>query len=66
MLWPTERGGRLAVGYVNARFREYADDLGLPRELHPHCLRHYADGRVMRPVGVCGLVRTVSAVWLSA
>ena len=66
MLWPTERGGRLSVGYVNARFREYADDLGLPRELHPHCLRHYADGRVMRPVGVCGLVRTVSAVWLSA
>lgn len=40
MLWPTERDGRLSVGYVNTRFREYADDLGLPRELHPHCLRH--------------------------
>lgn len=40
LLWPTERGGRLSVGYVNARFREYADELGLPPELHPHCLRH--------------------------
>jgi len=26
--------------YVNVRFREYAETLGLPVELHPHCLRH--------------------------
>ncbi len=40
MLWPTERGGRMSTDYVNVRFREYRDTLGLPTELHPHCLRH--------------------------
>lgn len=40
MLWPTERGSRVSSDYVNARFREYRDALGLPTELHPHCLRH--------------------------
>lgn len=40
MLWPTERGSRVSSDYVNARFREYRDALGLPAELHPHCLRH--------------------------
>jgi integrase/recombinase XerC len=40
MLWPTERGGRVSTDYVNVRFREYRDALGLPAELHPHCLRH--------------------------
>ena len=39
-LWPTERGGRVATDYVNIRFAEYRDALGLPAELHPHCLRH--------------------------
>ena len=40
MLWPTERGGRMSTDYVNVRFREYREALGLPTELHPHCLRH--------------------------
>lgn len=40
MLWPTERGGRVSVDYINIRFREYRDALGLDEELHPHCLRH--------------------------
>lgn len=40
MLWPTERGSRVSSDYVNVRFREYRDALGLPAELHPHCLRH--------------------------
>lgn len=39
-LFPTERGGRVSGSYLNARFAEYRDALGLPRELHPHCLRH--------------------------
>lgn len=40
MLWPTERGSRVSTDYINVRFREYRDALGLPVELHPHCLRH--------------------------
>jgi integrase/recombinase XerC len=40
MLWPTERGGRVSTDYINVRFREYRDALGLAQELHPHCLRH--------------------------
>lgn len=39
-LWPTERGSRVGVDYVTRRFAEYRDAAGLPRELHPHCLRH--------------------------
>lgn len=39
-LWPTERGGRIGVDHVGRRFAEYRDEIGLPRELHPHCLRH--------------------------
>jgi len=39
-LWPTERGGAVSVDYVSRRFGEYRDGLGLPAELHPHCLRH--------------------------
>jgi integrase/recombinase XerC len=39
-LWPTERGGRVALHYVNTRFAAYRDELGLPGELGPHCLRH--------------------------
>ncbi|GAB2681092.1 hypothetical protein GCM10027194_12060 [Thalassiella azotivora] len=40
VLWPTERGGRIGVDHVSRRFAEYRDALGLPAELHPHCLRH--------------------------
>ncbi len=39
-LWPTERGGRIAVRSVDDRFAEYRDELGLSRELVAHCLRH--------------------------
>ncbi len=39
-LWPTERGGRVSVDYLTRRFAAWRDDLGLPAELHPHCLRH--------------------------
>lgn len=39
-MWPTERGGRLSVDYVSRRFAAYRDAIGLPAELHPHCLRH--------------------------
>ncbi len=39
-LWPTERGGRISLRYVNIRFAAFRDALGLPDELGPHCLRH--------------------------
>lgn len=39
-LWMTERGGRITSAYVTERFAEYRDELGLPRELSPHALRH--------------------------
>lgn len=39
-LWPTERAARVVVEHVNHRFIDYRDALGLPDELHPHCLRH--------------------------
>ena len=40
MLWPTERGGRVATDYLNQRFAAWRTQLGLPDELRPHCLRH--------------------------
>jgi integrase/recombinase XerC len=40
VLWPTERGGRVSTDYINVRFGDYRQQLGLPDELHPHCLRH--------------------------
>lgn len=39
-LWPTERGRRVGVEGVNARFAAYRDALGLDTQLGPHCLRH--------------------------
>jgi site-specific recombinase XerD len=39
-LWPTERGGRVSVEHINARFAAYRDALGLDAILSPHCLRH--------------------------
>lgn len=39
-LWPTERGSRISVDYIGARFIDYRQELGLPEHLHPHCLRH--------------------------
>jgi len=40
VMWPTGRGGRVSADHVSRRFAEYRDQLGLPAELHPHCLRH--------------------------
>jgi site-specific recombinase XerD len=40
MLWPTERGGRISPGAIDARFAEYRDALGMDPALTPHCLRH--------------------------
>ena len=39
-LFPTERGGRVSGTYLDTRFAEYRDAVGLPPELHLHCLRH--------------------------
>lgn len=39
-LWLTERQGRVSGDYINQRFAQCRDELGLPRELGPHCLRH--------------------------
>lgn len=40
VLWPTERHSRMGIVYVNKVFARYRDELGLPTELGPHCLRH--------------------------
>ncbi|GAB3402828.1 hypothetical protein GCM10027569_09280 [Flindersiella endophytica] len=40
VLWPTERRARIRPEYIDERFAEYRDALGLDRLLHPHCLRH--------------------------
>lgn len=39
-LWPTERGGAVSVDHLSRRFAEYRDAVGLPAQLHLHCLRH--------------------------
>ncbi|MFN2569678.1 MAG: tyrosine-type recombinase/integrase, partial [Candidatus Dormibacteria bacterium] len=39
-LWPTERGGRLSCSAIDHRFAEFRNEIGLPAELGPHCLRH--------------------------
>ena len=39
-LWLTERGARVSSDYVTLRFAAYREELGLPEELGPHCLRH--------------------------
>jgi integrase len=38
-MWPTERGGRIRTSYVNARFAQYRDELGLDPVLSIHGLR---------------------------
>lgn len=39
-LWLTERGGRICSADISERFARYRDEIGLPRELTPHGLRH--------------------------
>ena len=36
----TERGTRIAIGYINERFAEIRTEAGLDSRLTPHCLRH--------------------------
>ncbi len=36
MLWPTERRSRVSVRYINSRFADLRDQLGLPPELSVH------------------------------
>ncbi|ODT24782.1 MAG: integrase [Microbacterium sp. SCN 69-37] len=40
VLWPTERRTRVSPRYLNDRFAELRDEVGLPVELTPHALRH--------------------------
>jgi len=39
-MWVTERGGRVKSPDISERFARYRDEIGLPRELTPHGLRH--------------------------
>lgn len=38
-MWPTERGGRIRTSYVDDRFAQYRNELGLPSEVTCHGLR---------------------------
>ncbi|MFJ4044168.1 tyrosine-type recombinase/integrase [Microbacterium sp. NPDC089987] len=40
VLWPTERRTRVSGRYLNDRFAELRDEVGLPEELTLHSLRH--------------------------
>lgn len=61
MLWPTERGSRIALGYIDGRFAAIRDEANLDRSLTLHSLRHsyvthliehgYADRFVQEQVG---------------
>jgi site-specific recombinase XerD len=39
-LWVTERGTRVSTRYVDVRFAQLRDEVGLPKDLVAHCLRH--------------------------
>ena len=39
-LWTTERVSRVSLRYIDDRFAELRDELGLDKALVPHCLRH--------------------------
>ena len=39
-LWPSERGGRLRLGSLGDAFAGLREEVGLPKELGLHCLRH--------------------------
>lgn len=39
-LWPTERHTRVSTRYLNMRFADLRDQIGLSSELTPHALRH--------------------------
>lgn len=60
-LWPTERGTRVSLAYMDRRFAALRDEAGLDPDLKLHCLRHsyvthliehgYADRFVQEQVG---------------
>lgn len=62
-LWVTERVSRVSVRYIDTRFAQLRDEIGLPAELTPHCLRHsyvthlielgYPERFVQEQVGHC-------------
>jgi integrase len=65
------KGGRLNLNTARAAFRALVNDCRLPvppgcRAPRLHDARHYADGGVMRPVELFGLVRALPVVILSA
>lgn len=39
-VWPTERNTRVSLRYLDLRFADIRDEIGLPRELSLHALRH--------------------------
>ena len=39
-LWPTERDTRVSLRYLDQRFADIRDEVGLPKELSLHALRH--------------------------
>lgn len=39
-LWLTERASRVPVNYLDSRFAQLRDEIGLDKNLVPHCLRH--------------------------
>lgn len=39
-LWPSERVGRVGPEALGHRFAGWRDEVGLPPEIGPHCLRH--------------------------
>lgn len=61
MMWPTERGSRVSLEYIDRRFTALRRELGLDPALKLHCLRHsyvthlieygYADRFVQEQVG---------------
>ncbi|MDP8930572.1 MAG: site-specific integrase [Actinomycetota bacterium] len=40
LLWPSERGRRVSQDWLGKQFASVREQLGLPRELTLHCLRH--------------------------
>jgi integrase len=60
-----QTGSPLDRSKATRRFKAACRDAGV-REVRFHDLRHYADGGVMRPVELFGLVRALPVVILSA
>ena len=66
LVFTTEQGGPIRRTSFSTIWRPAAKTAGLPDGSGFHALRHYADGRVMRPAGPGRLVRNGFDVSLSA